>query len=117
MENPQLTFLSASLLAGDRSLTNVVAHEIAHSWAGNLVTNASWEDFWLNEGFCVYLERQILGHVKKSDEYRYFEMLIGYNDLKKTVADLGETNEFTKLRPSMTGIDPDEAFSKSTCGC
>jgi len=50
MENPCLTFVTPTLLAGDRSLTNVVAHEIAHSWTGNLVTNASWEHFWLNEG-------------------------------------------------------------------
>lgn len=112
MENPQLTFLSASLLAGDRSLTNVVAHEIAHSWAGNFVSNSSWTDFWINEGFCVYLERLILAKVNNSQSVRHFEMLIGYNDLKKTVADLGADNEFTKLQPDLTGIDPDEAFSK-----
>lgn len=112
MENPQLTFLSSSLLAGDRSLTNVVAHEIAHSWAGNWVTNSNWCDFWLNEGFCVYLERLILGEVFKSQEYRFFEMSIGYQDLKKTVADIGETHEYTKLRLNLTGIDPDDAFSK-----
>ena len=50
MENPCLTFVTPTLLAGDRSLVNVVAHEIAHSWTGNLVTNATWEHFWLNEG-------------------------------------------------------------------
>eukprot|EP00698_Gefionella_okellyi_P004917 TRINITY_DN14543_c0_g1_i2.p1 TRINITY_DN14543_c0_g1~~TRINITY_DN14543_c0_g1_i2.p1 ORF type:complete len:616 (+),score=123.69 TRINITY_DN14543_c0_g1_i2:121-1968(+) len=112
MENPNLTFLSRSLLAGDRSLTNVVAHEITHSWAGNYVSNASWSDFWLNEGFCVYIERQILGIVKGSEAYRHFEALCGYNDLLKTIADLGATNEYTKLRPNLTGVDPDEAFSK-----
>lgn len=112
MENPQLTFLSSSLMAGDRSLTNVVAHEIAHSWAGNWVTNAAWTDFWLNEGFCVYLERLILGEVFKSNEYRFFEMSIGYQDLKKAVADIGETHEYTKLRLNLTGVDPDDAFSK-----
>ena len=85
MENPQLTFLSSSLLAGDRSLTNVVAHEIAHSWAGNWVSNSNWNDFWLNEGFCVYLERLILGEVFKTQEYRFFEMSIGYQDLRKYV--------------------------------
>lgn len=49
MENPCMTFVTPTLLAGDRSLTNVVAHEIAHSWTGNLVTNRNWESFWLNE--------------------------------------------------------------------
>lgn len=59
MENPCLTFVTPTLLAGDRSLVNVVAHEIAHSWTGNLVTNANFEHFWLNEGFTVFLERKI----------------------------------------------------------
>ena len=60
MENPRLTFLTPTLLAGDKSLVNVVAHELAHSWTGNLVTNASAEHFWLNEGFTVFAERRIL---------------------------------------------------------
>mmetsp|Transcript_14735 Transcript_14735/g.2440 ORF Transcript_14735/g.2440 Transcript_14735/m.2440 type:complete len:106 (+) Transcript_14735:643-960(+) len=60
MENPTLTFATPTVIAGDRSLTSVVAHEIAHSWTGNLVTNASWEHFWLNEGFTVFVERKIL---------------------------------------------------------
>eukprot|EP01120_Amphizonella_sp_Union-15-10_P007859 TRINITY_DN270_c0_g1_i1.p1 TRINITY_DN270_c0_g1~~TRINITY_DN270_c0_g1_i1.p1 ORF type:complete len:617 (-),score=117.27 TRINITY_DN270_c0_g1_i1:104-1954(-) len=111
MENPQLTFLSRSLLAGDRSLTNVVAHEITHSWSGNLVTNASWKDFWLNEGFTVYIERLILGEAN-SDAYRHFEALIGYNDLIKTINDFGSDSEWTKLQPNMNGIDPDDVFSK-----
>eukprot|EP00697_Spironema_sp_BW2_P004061 gnl/Spiro4/15473_TR8329_c0_g1_i1.p1 gnl/Spiro4/15473_TR8329_c0_g1~~gnl/Spiro4/15473_TR8329_c0_g1_i1.p1 ORF type:complete len:631 (-),score=182.25 gnl/Spiro4/15473_TR8329_c0_g1_i1:100-1947(-) len=112
MENPNLTFLNAALLAGDRSLTNVVAHEITHSWAGNYVTNSSWTDFWLNEGFTVYIERLILGHVRHSEAYRHFEALCGYNDLIKTVERYGATHEFTKLQPNLTGIDPDDAFSK-----
>ena len=59
MENPRLTFLTPTLLAGDRSLVNVVAHELAHSWTGNLVSNATADHFWLNEGFTVYAERRI----------------------------------------------------------
>ena len=61
MENPNCTFMSASLIPGDRSLTTTLAHEIVHSWIGNLVTNAYWKDFWLNEGFTRYIERRILG--------------------------------------------------------
>jgi hypothetical protein len=60
MENPRLTFATPTVLAGDRSLTSLVAHELAHSWSGNLVTNATWNDFWLNEGFTVYFERRIM---------------------------------------------------------
>ncbi|CAE7345162.1 lkhA, partial [Symbiodinium pilosum] len=61
MENPNCTFMSASLIPGDRSLTPTLAHEIVHSWIGNLVTNAYWKDFWLNEGFTRYIERRIMG--------------------------------------------------------
>jgi len=113
MENPNLTFLSSSLLAGDHSLTNVVAHEITHSWSGNYVTNSSWSDFWLNEGFTVYIERMILGEVH-GEKYRSFEILCGYNDLKKTVHDLEQHGhkEWTKLTPNLVGVDPDDAFSK-----
>src|SRR6202034_783134 len=60
MENPRLTFVTPTILAGDRSLVSLIAHEIAHSWSGNLVTNATWRDFWLNEGFKTYLERRII---------------------------------------------------------
>ena len=55
MENPKLTFVTPTILSGDRSLTALIAHELAHSWSGNLVTNKTWDDFWLNEGFTVYL--------------------------------------------------------------
>lgn len=60
MENPCLTFATPTLLAGDRSLADVIAHEIAHSWTGNLITNCTWEHFWLNEGWTVWLERKIM---------------------------------------------------------
>ena len=63
MENPNCTFMSSSLIPGDRSLTPTLAHEIVHSWIGNLVTNALWKDFWLNEGFTRYIERRILRHL------------------------------------------------------
>jgi aminopeptidase N len=63
MENPLLTFATPTILAGDKSLVSLVAHELAHSWSGNLVTNVTWRDFWLNEGFTTYLERRILEQV------------------------------------------------------
>lgn len=69
MENPCLTFATPTLLAGDKSLANVIAHEIAHSWTGNLVTNKDWEHFWLNEGFTVFVERKILAALQ-GEEYR-----------------------------------------------
>jgi len=72
MENPRLTFITPTLLAGDKSLTNVIAHELAHSWSGNLVTNANWNDFWLNEGFTVYFETRIIEEIYGRD---YSEML------------------------------------------
>ena len=67
MENPRLTFVSPTLLAGDKSLVSVISHELAHSWSGNLVTNATWRDFWLNEGFTTYLERRIQEQVYGSE--------------------------------------------------
>ena len=60
MENPRLTFATPTVIAGDKSLVSLVAHELAHSWSGNLVTNATWRDFWLNEGFTIYFERRIV---------------------------------------------------------
>lgn len=114
MENPNNCFLNASLLAGDRSLTNVLAHEIAHSWSGNLVTNSSWRDFWLNEGFTVYLERQILAAVAQQPAVRDLEIVLGVKNLEKTVADLVADGalEWTKLRPDLDKEDPDDSFSK-----
>ena len=68
MENPCLTFATPTLLTHDKSLANVIAHEISHSWTGNLVTNTNFEHFWLNEGFTVFLERKILGILKGEPE-------------------------------------------------
>ena len=85
MENPRLTFLTPTLLAGDRSLVNVLAHELAHSWTGNLVTNATIDDFWLNEGFTVWAERRI--HEKLyGDEAQALSAAIGRNGLRRRAA-------------------------------
>ncbi|HEX8407265.1 MAG TPA: M1 family metallopeptidase [Thermoanaerobaculia bacterium] len=109
MENPRLTFATPTILAGDRSLVNLVAHELAHSWSGNLVTNATWNDFWLNEGFTVYFERRIMEEVSGRD---YSEMLalLGRQDLEATVAELPERD--THLYLDLTGRDPDEAATR-----
>lgn len=112
MENPCLTFITPTLLAGDRSLVNVIAHEIAHSWTGNLVTNFSWEHFWLNEGFTVFLERKIHGKMYGELE-RQFESESGFEEgLVRTVNDVfGPDHEYTKLVQNLGEADPDDAFS------
>ncbi|MFN9905594.1 MAG: M1 family aminopeptidase, partial [bacterium] len=83
MENPRLTFVTPTILAGDRSLVSLVAHELAHSWSGNLVTNATWNDFWLNEGFTVYFESRIMEKLYGRD---YADMLtvLSLGELQKT---------------------------------
>lgn len=102
MENPRLTFATPTILAGDRSLTALVAHELAHSWSGNLVTNATWDDFWLNEGFTVYFERRIMEELKGRS---YSEMLaeLGYQDLEETVEEL--TNKEMKPKDTHLKLD------------
>ena len=112
MENPCLTFVTPTLLAGDRSQAHVVAHEIAHSWSGNLVTNATWEHFWLNEGFTVYLERKIMNKLYGKSVFD-FNAIGGLMELKETVARLGADHPHTVLMPKLEGgVDPDDVFSK-----
>ncbi|KAK0403954.1 hypothetical protein QR680_017213 [Steinernema hermaphroditum] len=112
MENPCLTFVTPSLLAGDRSLANVVAHEIAHSWTGNLVTNATWEHFWLNEGFTVFLERKIMGRLY-GEGHRQFAALTGYEDnLLPCIHDqFNPCHPYTKLITDLKNVDPDDSYS------
>nr|CAG4718057.1 unnamed protein product [Naegleria fowleri] len=112
MENSNLTFLTPTLLAGDKSLANVVAHEIAHSWSGNYTTNATWEEFWLNEGFTVFIERRILARLN-GEEYAKFHAQIGYASLTASINHYKEINQtqFTKMIPKLDNIDPDDAFS------
>ncbi|KAL9645691.1 hypothetical protein ABK040_003424 [Willaertia magna] len=112
MENSNMTFLTPTLLAGDKSLANVVAHEIAHSWSGNLVTNRNWEHFFLNEGFTVFIERRILARML-GEEFAKFHAQIGYTSLVSSVKHYEELNlpQFTKMIPNLDKIDPDDAFS------
>ncbi|KAB0803267.1 hypothetical protein PPYR_00237 [Photinus pyralis] len=111
MENPCLTFVTPTLLAGDRSLANVVAHEIAHSWTGNLVTNVNWEHFWLNEGFTVFIERKIVGRLTNAEE-QDFDAHCGTVSLKETVSVLGTDNPLTCLVVNLEKTHPDDAFSR-----
>ncbi len=112
MENPRLTFATPTILAGDRSLTSLIAHELAHSWSGNLVTNATWNDFWLNEGFTVYFEHRIMEKLYGRD---YSEMLaaLSMQDLLATIEDLKSQNNYadTKLKLDLEGRNPDEGVT------
>ena len=112
MENPRLTFVSPTVIAGDRSLVSLVAHELAHSWSGNLVTNATWDDFWLNEGFTVYFEQRIMEALQGRE---LSEMLAQLNrqDLDATVADLNSSGMAgdTKLKLQLTGRNPDDGMT------
>ncbi|KAA9327456.1 M1 family metallopeptidase [Hymenobacter busanensis] len=111
MENPRLTFVTPTILAGDRSLTSLVAHELAHSWSGNLVTNATWNDFWLNEGFTVYFERRIMESLY-GRPYADMLQVLGQTGLHHTVEELGRTSPDTHLHLNLAGRDPDEGLNE-----
>ncbi len=112
MENPRLTFATPTILAGDRSLTSLIAHELAHSWSGNLVTNATWNDFWINEGFTVYFEHRIMEKLYGRD---YAEMLavLSLQDLNETLATLKAENKEsdTCLKLHLEGRNPDDGVT------
>lgn len=111
MENPRLTFATPTIIAGDKSLTSLVAHELAHSWSGNLVTNANWNDFWLNEGFTVYFEYRIMESLYGRD---YSEMLalLSYEDLKEEVKEISANNPAdTHLKLDLEGRNPDDGMT------
>jgi len=110
MENPRLTFATPTIIAGDGSLTALIAHELAHSWSGNLVTNSNWDDFWLNEGFTVYFERRIMEALYGKSYADMLEVL-GYKDLQETLADLGKDNADTQLKLKLEGRDPDDGMT------
>jgi leukotriene A-4 hydrolase/aminopeptidase len=110
MENPRLTFVTPTILAGDRSLTALIAHELAHSWSGNLVTNKTWDDFWLNEGFTVYFERRIMERMEDKD-YADMLALLGKQDLEHTVESIGHSHKDTHLKLDLLDRDPDDGMT------
>ncbi|MCC7015458.1 MAG: M1 family metallopeptidase [Planctomycetes bacterium] len=108
MENPRLTFATPTILAGDKSLVGLVAHELAHSWSGNLVTNATWRDFWLNEGFTVYFEQRIMERVY-GPERSNMEKVLGLREYEEELPtlDLG----LRMLHLDLVGRNPDDAVT------
>ncbi len=134
LQNPTLTFVSPSIVTGDRSMVGVVIHELAHSWFGNLVTNKTWEHFSLNEGFCVWLERKIIGHLEvcvyhtrpplslfthiyiyshalQGVQRRDMEVIAGDGDYKASLASFASTPAALSLVQDMTCVDPDDYYS------
>lgn len=112
MENPRLTFATPTLIAGDRSLVSVIAHELAHSWSGNLVTNATWDDFWLNEGFTVYFENRIMEKIY-GKEVANMLALIEFQELEKSIDKMMSEghNEDTHLKLNLDERNPDDGMT------
>ncbi|ROV92366.1 hypothetical protein VMCG_09109 [Cytospora schulzeri] len=110
MENPIYTFATPTVVSGDRQNVDVIAHELSHSWSGNLVTSCSWEHFWLNEGWTMYLERRINASIH-GDAHFDFSAVIGWKHLEDAMQEFGLDHRFTQLLIDHKGIDPDDAFS------
>ena len=109
MENPRLTFATPTILAGDKSLVALVAHELAHSWSGNLVTNATWRDFWLNEGFTVYIERRIIEELYGPGREE-MEAVLGVQAMDADLNRLDPRDQ--ALHADLDGRDPDEGMTQ-----
>jgi aminopeptidase N len=108
MENPCMTFATPTVIAGDKSLVSLIAHELAHSWSGNLVTNAGWRDMWLNEGFTTYVENRIVEAVygkAQADE----QFILAADELRGELDDTPKNDQ--RLVPDFQGRDPDDAGS------
>ncbi len=117
MENPRLTFLNPTVIVGDKSLISVIAHELAHSWSGNLVTNRTWEDFWLNEGWTVYLEHRIMENLK-GKEYADVLSTIEWHEyiVEKAYYEKQNKHYLLPLKPTLTGLNPDDGMTSVPYG-
>ena len=111
MENPNLTFLTPGVIAGDRSLTSLLAHELGHSWSGNLVTNATWDDIWLNEGFTTYVEHRI-GEAIFGKKEAEMQDVLTRKVLDDSMLEFGNTNPDTRLKVDLAGRNPDDGISE-----
>ena len=111
MENPNLTFLTPGVIAGDRSLTSLLAHELGHSWSGNLVTNATWDDIWLNEGFTTYVEHRI-GEAIFGKKEAEMQDVLTRKVLDDSMLEFGITNPDTRLKVDLAGRNPDDGISE-----
>jgi len=108
MENPRLSFITPTVIAGDKSLVALIAHELAHSWSGNLVTNSSWKDIWLNEGFTSYVENRIVEAVYGVEQAR-MQQVVGQHELKEEMQSMAVADQ--ALVQNVKNRDPDDAFS------
>ncbi len=110
MENPCLSFCSPCLINGDKSLVDIVAHELIHSWSGNLVTNENWRDFWLNEGVTMFLQRKIIAMWKGAD-YAKMDGILGLYYIEESIDRFDENSTYTSLRPDLENVNPDDVYS------
>ena len=111
MENPTMTFATPTFIAGDKSLVSLIAHELAHSWSGNLATNATWDDFWLNEGMTTYAERRIVEVLYGKKEANE-QIALGIDAMNKAVRDAGgPANADTRLHLDLKGRHPDDGLT------
>lgn len=110
MENPRLSFITPTVIAGDKSLVALIAHELAHSWSGNLVTNDSWDSFWLNEGFTSYVENRIVESLY-GNERADMEFVLDTRNLRRDFRDLPVDANLQRLTPKLSGLDPDEVYT------
>ena len=110
MENPRLTFATPTIIVGDKSLTSLVAHELAHIWSGNLVTNSSWKDIWLNEGFTSYVENRITEDLYGVELAR-MENVISQNGVREDMKDVPAADQVLAMAP-LVNRDPDEALTQ-----